>query len=84
MAKNGEAALLKDIGITKEEIIMACNSQKELIDIDAYVEDYDTKWDGYCIRPDMYIFFVQALNKNEESFYEDRTLAVKLYKWYDK
>ena len=84
MAKNGEAALLKDLGITKEKIIMACESKKELLDIDAYVEDYDTKWDGYCIRPDMYIFFVQALNKNEESFYEDRTLAVKLYKWYDK
>lgn len=84
MAKNGEAALLKDLGITKEEIIMACESKKQLLDIDAYVEDYDTKWAEYCIRPDMYVFFVQALNKSEESLYEDRTLAVKLYKWYDK
>lgn len=84
MAKNGEAALLKDLGITKEEIIMACESKKEVLDIDAYVEDYDTKWAEYCIRPDMYVFFVQALNKSEESLFEDRTLAVKLYKWYDK
>ena len=41
---------------------MACESKKQLLDIDAYVEDYDTKWAEYCIRPDMYVFFVQALN----------------------
>lgn len=29
MAKNGEAALLKDLGITEEEIIMACESKKQ-------------------------------------------------------
>ena len=67
IAKNGEKAYLADLGFTKENIAEVCSTAGVgQADIDAYLDDFDTNWDQYHIKPMKYYLFVSALEENED------------------
>lgn len=62
IAKNGEGATLADLGITREDVIAACGASLDPLDVEGYLEEYDTRWSQFEILPTEYCIFVPALD----------------------
>lgn len=66
ITKNGEKAYLVNMGIRKEQILEACESWAAVpVDVETYINDYDTNWDQYYIAPEKYVFIVRVLNEDD-------------------
>ena len=82
IAKNGEKAYLADLGFTKENIAEACSTAGvNPVNIEAYLDDFDTNWDQYDIEPMKYYLFVPALDENNGQVVVDGKNVV--YVWKD-
>lgn len=62
IAQNGEGATLADVGITREDVITACSASQVPVDIEGYLEKYDTMWSQFEISPIEYWLYVPALD----------------------
>lgn len=83
IAKNGEKAYLADLGFTKENIAEACSTAGvDPANIDAYLDDFDTNWDQYDIKPMKYYLYVPALDENDGLVVVDGKNVV--YVWKDE
>ena len=82
IAKNGEKAYLADLGFTKENIAEACSTAGvNPVNIEAYLDDFDTNWDQYHIKPMKYYLFVPALEESDGLVVVDGKNVV--YVWKD-
>ena len=82
IAKNGEKAYLADLGFTKENIAEACSTAGvNPVNIEAYLDDFDTNWDQYDIEPMKYYLFVPALEESDGQVVVDGKNVV--YVWKD-
>lgn len=59
MEKNGEKAVLSDIGITRDDVFRACNACWYQVDTENYMEEYDTNWNQFQITPVKYVLYVK-------------------------
>lgn len=82
IAKNGEKAYLADLGFTKENIAEACSTAGvNPVNIEAYLDDFDTNWDQYRIEPMKYYLYVPALEESDGLVVVDGKNVV--YVWKD-
>lgn len=82
IAQNGEKAYLADLGFTKENIAEACSTAGvNPANIEAYLDDFDTNWDQYHIKPMKYYLFVPALEESDGLVVVDGKNVV--YVWKD-
>lgn len=85
IAENGKGATLADVGITKEDIITACDAfQKSfdiVLDIKGFLEKYNADWSQYRILPTECLIYVYALNEDTGLPDEDDVYSVRLIKY---
>lgn len=66
MEKNGEKAVLSDIGITRDDVFRACNACWYQVDTESYMEEYDTNWNQFQITPVKYVLYVKPSPEDKE------------------
>ena len=66
MEKNGEKAVLSDIGITRDDVLEACNACWYQVDTESYMEAYDTNWNQFQITPVKYVLYVKPSPEDKE------------------
>lgn len=77
IAKNGTGATLADLGITREDVITACGASQIPLDVEGYLEEYDTRWNQFVIYPIEYRIYVPALDRQPD---EDIFASVRVNK----
>lgn len=81
ISENGKGATLADVGITREDIITACNASQESLNIEGYLEKYDTGWDQYRILPTEYRIYVPFMSEDTGLPDEEDVCSVRLRKY---
>lgn len=77
IAKNGEGATLADLGITKEDVITACGASQVPVNVESYLEEYDTRWCQFEISPIEYWLYIPALDSQPD---EDLGVPIRMNK----
>lgn len=81
IAGNGEGTTLADVGITRNDVITACNIYQEILDVEGYLEKhYDTSWNQYRILPTKYQLFIPVLGEESELQGENVSTVVEIDK----
>lgn len=80
MEKNGEKAVLSDIGLTREEISEACDSSWYPVDKESYMEEYDTNWNHYRITPVKCILYVKPLPEDKELSDAKDSIPIEIFR----
>lgn len=77
MAQNGEGATLADVGITREDVITACGASQVPVDIESYLDEYDTSWSHFEISPVECWLYIPALDSQPD---EDLSVPIRMNK----
>ena len=84
ITENGEGATLADVGITKEDIVTACDASSKslnlVLDVEEYLEMYDINWDQFRILPTECLIYVPVLNEDTGLSDEDDVCSIRLIK----
>lgn len=81
LLQNGKGATLSDIGLTREQIVTACNASLTVADTENYLKGYDKNWYQYRITPVKYVLYVKSMNEETQNEYD--FIPVELFRtWY--
>lgn len=80
MEKNGERAVLSDIGITRDDVFRACNACWYQVDTESYMEEYDTNWNQFQITPIEYVLYVKPSPEDKELSAEKDVIPIEIFR----
>lgn len=80
MEKNGEKAVLSDIGMTKDDVFRACNACWYQVDTESYMEEYDTNWNQFQITPVKYVLYVKPSPEDKELSAEKDVIPIEIFR----
>lgn len=80
MEKNGEKAVLSDIGITREDVLEGCDACWFQVDTESYMEEYDTNWNQFKITPVKYVLYVKPSPEDKELSDEKDSVPIEIFR----
>lgn len=80
MEKNGEKAVLLDIGITRDDVLEACNACWYQVDTESYMKEYDTNWNQFKITPLGYVLYVKPSPEDKELSAKKKVIPVEIFR----
>lgn len=80
MEKNGEKAVLSDIGITRDDVLEACNACWYQVDTESYMKEYDTNWNQFKITPIEYVLYVKPSPEDKELSAVKDVIPVEIFR----